>query len=83
MDLTDYAICQMEDLVNTSYLYCNIININAYADIQNISIDGNYAQAYCYVGYMVTACRVIIMLMINVLRTFYKKLIITGSCIKE
>jgi len=51
-----YAVCQMEDLINTLYLYCNIITINAYADIQNISIDGNYGQAYSYVGYIITGC---------------------------
>jgi len=82
MVLRDYAICQMEDLVNTLYLYCNIININTYADIQNKSVDENYAQAYCYVGYMVTACSYY---NVNDKCTTYfcKKLIITESCIKE
>ena len=51
-----YAVCQMEDLVNTLYLYCNIITINAYTNIQNVSINGNYSQAYCYTTYLVTAC---------------------------
>jgi len=51
-----YAVCQLEDLFNTTYLYCNTITINAYADIQNVSIDGNYSQAYCYVTIIMTAC---------------------------
>ena len=51
-----YTVCQMEDLFNTLYLYCNIITINAYADIQNVSIDGNYSQAYCYINLLITAC---------------------------
>jgi len=51
-----YAVCQMEDLFNTAYLYCNIITINAYADILNVSIDGIYSQAYCYVSIIMTGC---------------------------
>ena len=53
-----YAVCQMEDLINTLYLYCNIITINAYADIdiQDISVNGNYGQAYGHVVYIITAC---------------------------
>jgi hypothetical protein len=51
-----YWVCQGEDLFNTLYLYCNIVTINAYADIQNVSIDGNYSQAYCYVSVIVSAC---------------------------
>jgi len=51
-----YAVCQLEDLANTLYLYCNIVTINAYADIQNVSIDGNYSQAYCYVNLLISYC---------------------------
>jgi len=51
-----YAVCQGEDLFNTLSLYCNIITINAYTDIQNVSINGSYSQAYCYTTYLVTAC---------------------------
>jgi len=51
-----YAVCQGEDLFDTLYLYCNLITINAYTDIQNVSINGSYSQAYCYTTYLVTAC---------------------------
>ena len=51
-----YKTCQGEDLVNTLHLYCNLITINVYADIQNVSINGNYSQAYCYVSVLITAC---------------------------
>jgi len=51
-----YAVCQMEDLFNTLYLYCNIVTINAVVKIYDVSIYGNYSQAYCYTTYLVTAC---------------------------
>jgi len=51
-----YKTCQMEDLVNTLYSYCNTVTINAYADIQNVSIYGNYSEAYCYISLLITAC---------------------------
>jgi len=51
-----YATCQMEDLVDTLYSYCNIITINVYADILNVSIYGNYSEAYCYFSVLITAC---------------------------
>lgn len=51
-----YAVCQMEDLVNTLYLYCNIITINVYADILSVSIYGNYSEAYLYLNALITAC---------------------------
>jgi len=51
-----YATCQMEDLVNTLYSYCNIITINVYADVLNVSIYGNYSEAYCYFSGLITAC---------------------------
>jgi hypothetical protein len=51
-----YKVCQMEDLMNTLYAYCNTITLNVYADIQNVSINGNYSQAYCYVSVLITAC---------------------------
>jgi len=53
---TYYDTCDIEDLVNTLHLYCNLITINVYADIQNVSIDGNYSQVYCYGNIIVTAC---------------------------
>ncbi len=51
-----YAICQMEDLANTIYLYCNIVTVNAVVNIYDVSIYGNYSQAYCYFTYVITYC---------------------------
>ncbi len=51
-----YAVCQFEDLVNTLYLYCNIITINASVDILDVSIYGNYSQAFCSVSVLITYC---------------------------
>ena len=51
-----YAICQLEDLVNTAYSYCNLITINAVVNILNVSISGNYSQAYCYINVLITYC---------------------------
>jgi len=51
-----YATCQIETIVNTLYSYCNTVTINAYADIQNVSIYGNYSEAYCYISLLITAC---------------------------
>ena len=51
-----YAVCQFEDLVNTLYLYCNLITINFSVDIQNVSINGNYSRVYCYESIIVIAC---------------------------
>ena len=51
-----YATCQMEDLANTLHLYCNIITVNAVVNIYNVSIYGNYSQAYCYFTYIITYC---------------------------
>jgi len=51
-----YAVCQFEDLVNTLYLYCNIITINAGVNILDVSIYGNYGQAFCSVSVLITYC---------------------------
>ena len=51
-----YAVCQFEDLVNTLYLYCNIITINTIVKIYDVSIYGNYSQAYCSVSVLITYC---------------------------
>ena len=48
--------CDIEDLVNILSLSCNNININIYADIQNVSIYGDYSQAYCYGSIIISAC---------------------------
>ncbi|MBU4292590.1 MAG: hypothetical protein KJ770_00880 [Actinobacteria bacterium] len=51
-----YAICQMEDLANTIYTYCNIVTVNAVVKIYDVSIYGNHSQAYCYFTYVITYC---------------------------
>jgi len=51
-----YAICQMEDLANTIYTYCNTVTVNAIVKIYDISIYGKYSKAYCYFTYVITYC---------------------------
>ena len=51
-----YATCQGESLINSLYLYCNIVTINTYADILSVSIYGNYSEAYLYLTALITAC---------------------------
>jgi len=51
-----YAVCQGEDLVNNLYLYCSIITINVVIDIQNVSVNGNYATVSGYTNYLLTGC---------------------------
>jgi len=51
-----YAICQMEDMVNTLYSYCNLITINVLVDIYDVSVNGNYGQVYGHVVILLTAC---------------------------
>ena len=51
-----YAVCQGEALVNNLYLYCSIITINVVIDIQNVSINGNYATVSGYTSYLLTGC---------------------------
>ena len=51
-----YSICQTEDLFNAIYLYCNQVTFNAPINILDVSISGNYSQAYCYYTYLITGC---------------------------
>ncbi len=51
-----YATCQGESLINSLYLYCNIVTINTYADILSVSVYGNYSEAYLYLTALITAC---------------------------
>jgi hypothetical protein len=51
-----YAVCQGEALVNNLYLYCSIITINVVIEIQNVSINGNYATVSGYTTYLLTGC---------------------------
>ncbi len=50
-----FEVGQVESLINSGYSYCNIITINYVANISNISISGNYAQAYTYL-YLIASC---------------------------
>ena len=51
-----YATCQMEELANTFYLYCNIVTVNVVVNILDVSINGNYSQAYCKINYLISYC---------------------------
>jgi len=51
-----YSVCLKEDIINTFYLYCNIVTLTYYIDIINIDIDGNYAQVYVHTTSFITAC---------------------------
>ena len=51
-----YSVCPKEDIINTFYLYCNIVTLTYYIDIINIDIDGNYAQVYVHTTSFITAC---------------------------
>ena len=51
-----YAVCQMEDLVNTIYTFCNTVTINVVVNVLDVSVTGNYAQAYCYFSFLITYC---------------------------
>jgi uncharacterized protein YceK len=51
-----YATCQGESLINSLYLYCNIVTINTYADILSVSVYGNYSEACLYLTALITAC---------------------------
>jgi len=51
-----YAVCQMEDLVNTIHTFCNTVTINAVVNVLDVFINGSYAQAYCYASYLTTYC---------------------------
>jgi hypothetical protein len=51
-----YSVSQLESLVNSIYLYCNTITINALVNILDVSITGNYSQVYCFVSLRKTIC---------------------------
>ncbi|MBA7563639.1 hypothetical protein ES695_01410 [Candidatus Atribacteria bacterium 1244-E10-H5-B2] len=51
-----YATCQGESLINSLYLYCNIVTINTYADILSVSTYGNYSDVYLHLTALITAC---------------------------
>jgi len=51
-----YAISQTEALLNNAYLYCNIITFNYLVNIQNVSINGDYATVSGYTTKLLTYC---------------------------
>jgi hypothetical protein len=51
-----YATSQMESLANSLYMYCYVVTINFTPNILNVSVSGNYAQAYFYLYGTVSAC---------------------------
>ena len=51
-----YKTCVIEDAINTLYLYCNIVTINTFVSISNVSIYGNYSDVYCYVSATISYC---------------------------
>jgi len=51
-----YAVAQVEALVNNIYLYCNVVTLNMVIDIQNVSINVNYATVSGYTNIILTYC---------------------------
>ena len=51
-----YAVSQVKALVDNAYLYCNTITFNAFIDIQNVSVSGNYATVSGYTTFLLTYC---------------------------
>ena len=51
-----YQVCYIEDMVNTYHLYCDLITINYYINILNVSIYGNYSEVYGYLTLVISAC---------------------------
>ena len=51
-----YEVCYIEDEFNTLHLYCNIVTVNAYIDILNVSIYGGYSEVYGYINIVMSAC---------------------------
>jgi hypothetical protein len=54
--LTYNELCEMEANFNNAYLYCDVITIQFVIDIQNVSIDGNYATVSIYFNLLMTDC---------------------------
>ena len=51
-----YEVCYIEDEFNTLHLYCNVVTVNAYIDILNVSIYGDYSEVYGYINIVMSAC---------------------------
>ena len=51
-----YAVCQVEDLANTIYSYCDQVTFNFVVNIIDVSISGSYSQVYSYFSYLITYC---------------------------
>jgi hypothetical protein len=50
------SVCEMEADINDAYLSCDVITINLVIDIQNVSINGNYATVSAYTSLLETGC---------------------------
>jgi hypothetical protein len=37
-------------------LYCNIVTVNVVVNILDVSINGNYSQAYCKIDGLISYC---------------------------
>jgi len=51
-----YKVCYIEDEFDTLHLYCNVVTINYYIDILNVSIYGDYSEVYGYLTLVISAC---------------------------
>jgi len=50
------SVCDLEELINDALLSCDMITINLVIDIQNVSINGNYATVSTYASLLMTGC---------------------------
>ena len=50
-----YATCVLEDAINVLYQYSSTVTITCYITISNVSVYGNYADAYISVTIFATA----------------------------
>jgi len=50
-----YKVSLMEDAVNTLQQYYGTVTITCFANISNVSVNGNYASAYINVTVVITA----------------------------
>jgi len=50
-----YKVSVMEDAVNTLQQYYGTVTITCFANISNVSVNGNYASAYINVTVVITA----------------------------
>ena len=51
-----YVIAQIKEVFNTLHAYCNFVTINMLVNVSNVSINGNFAQAYIDANLLITGC---------------------------